>query len=89
MTDTTLELISQFLSSVQSGWNHRWRLQIRKALQPATEKDAAKENGSEQVAEKDDSDEEEELATMEELKEYAEAKRIKERKKKAKAREKV
>lgn len=62
-------------------------MQVRKALESATEK--TKEEDVVDKKGKNDDDEEEDLATMEELKEYAEAKRQKERKKKAKAREKV
>lgn len=66
---------------------YRWRLQVRKALESATEKTTEEDVVDKKS--KNDDDEEEDLATMEELKEYAEAKRQKERKKKAKAREKV
>lgn len=67
----------------------KWRLQIRKDLQPAADSDAEKDDDDEVKGSDEDDDEEEELATMEELKEYAEAKKRKERKKKAKAKEKA
>lgn len=63
-------------------------MQVRKALESATEK-TKEEDVVGKKGKSDDDEDEEDLTTMEELKEYAEAKRQKERKKKAKAREKV
>jgi AdoMet-dependent rRNA methyltransferase SPB1 len=66
----------------------KWRLLIRKALQPFEDKPATTETAADEKAGEEEGDEDD-LAMMEELTEIAQAKRRKERKKRAKAKEKV
>ncbi|CAK9270394.1 unnamed protein product [Sphagnum jensenii] len=66
----------------------KWRLLIRKALQPSEDKPATTETAADEKAGEEEGDEDD-LAMMEELTEIAQAKRRKERKKRAKAKEKA
>lgn len=67
----------------------KWRLQIRKNLEPTPASDKEDDSNEKKKGSDEDDDDEEELATMEELKEYVESQKRKERKKKAKAKEKA